>query len=159
MAKFLTDPKRTLNIVLPIVILGDMVFYQFCLSSCSTLHGNLMGIDMKYLGLIVPIPLIVLAVLKLDLLYLLGLSFGIGGEIILVGFQVRHGVYCPYCLLAGAIMLFLFVFNFDRSRKTLMAAFIVIGFLFFQVFFHGSVTPSYGGISFGSGTMMVSFKG
>ncbi len=135
--------KRAINIVLPVFILGDMIFYQFCLSSCSYLRGDILGLEMKYVGLIVPIPLIILAAAKRDLLYALALAFGIGGEIKLVAFQIQHGVYCPYCLFAAAIMLFLFLFNFNRSRKAVMIAFVVIGFLFFELFFHGAATPSY----------------
>ena len=144
MGRLLTRSKRIINVLLPVVILCDMVFYQFCLSSCAYLQGELLGLDMKYVGLIIPVPLIVLALLRQNLLYLLGLSFGLGGEVKLIAFQIQNGVYCPYCLLAGTIMLFLFLFNFDRSHKVLMASFIVIGLLFFQLFFHGAVTPSAG---------------
>jgi hypothetical protein len=144
MRGFSADWRRTFNVILPVVILGDMVLYRFCLSSCSSLRGVLIGVDMKYVGLIIPLPLIALALLKQDLLYSLGLSFGLGGEFKLIAFQARHGVYCPYCLFAGAIILFLFLINFDRSRKILMGSFIVIGLLFFHLFFHGAVSPSYG---------------
>jgi hypothetical protein len=144
MRGFPADWRRTLNVILPVVILGDMVLYRFCLSSCSSLRGVLIGVDMKYVGLIIPLPLIALALLKQDLLYALGLSFGLGGEIKLIAFQVENGVYCPYCLFAGIIILFLFLINFDRSRKVLMGSLIVIGLLFFQLFFHGAITPSYG---------------
>jgi hypothetical protein len=144
MRGFMADWRRIVNIVLPLVILGDMVFYQFCLSSCSYLRGDILGLDLKYLGLAVPLPLIALALARQDLLYSLGLSFGLGGEIRLVSFQVQHGVYCPYCMFAGAIILFLFLLNFDRSRKVLTFSSIVVGLLFFQLFFHGAVTPSYG---------------
>jgi hypothetical protein len=136
--------RRVTNIVLPIVILGDMIFYQFCLSSCSYLRGDILGLDMKYVGLLIPLPLIALALLRQDLLYLLALSFGLGGEFKLILFQIQHGIYCPYCLLAGAIILLLFLANLSRSRKALTVSFVIIGFLFFQVFFHGAVTPSYG---------------
>jgi hypothetical protein len=136
--------RRAINTMLPIVILGDMIFYQFCLSSCSYLQGDILGLEMKYVGLLIPLPLIALALLKQDLLYLLALSFGLGGEFKLVSFQIQHGIYCPYCLLAGAIILFLFLANLNKTRKALTVSFVIIGFLFFQVFFRGAVTPSYG---------------
>jgi hypothetical protein len=136
--------RRAVNIVLPIVILGDMIFYQFCLSSCSYLQGDILGIDMKYVGLFIPLPLIAMALLKQDLFYLLALSFGLGGEIKLISFQIQQGIYCPYCLLAGAIIVLLFLANLDRSRKTITVSSVIIGFLFFQLFFHGAAAPSYG---------------
>jgi hypothetical protein len=148
----MTDTRRRatriVNVILPIVILGDMVYYQFCLSSCAYLKGDLFGVDMKLVGLIIPLPLIAVALLKWDLLYLLGLSFGIGGEIKLLSYQIGNGVYCPYCLFAAAVMLFLFIFNFDRRRPGLTALFVIIGFFVFRFFFHASATPSFGCLPF-----------
>jgi hypothetical protein len=108
------------------------------------LQGDVFGLDMKYIGLIIPLPLIALAILKWDFLYLLGLSFGIGAEIKLIWFQVESQVYCPYCLFAAAVLLFLFLFNFRRSHTLSALSFVVVGFLFFHLFFQGSVRPSYG---------------
>jgi hypothetical protein len=139
----MTGWKKIVNIILPVAILGDMVLYSFCFSGCSSLRGGFLGIDMKYVGLITPFPLIALALLRQDLLYLAAVSFGVGGEIKLVAFQINNGVFCPYCLTAGAILLFLFLFNFQRSRKLLMGSCLLIGFLVFQLFFHGTVRPSY----------------
>jgi hypothetical protein len=144
MADTSSRTKRVINSLLPIVILGDMIYYQFCLTSCAYLKGDFFGVDMKLVGLIIPLPLIAVALLKWDLLYLLGLSFGIGGEIKLISYQIGNGVYCPYCLFAAAIMVFLFIFNFDRRRPGLTVLFIIIGFFVFQFFFHASTTPSYG---------------
>jgi len=138
-----TDWRRVVNIVLPVVILADMIFYQFCLTSCAYLQGDILGFNMKYVGLIIPLPLIALGILKLDFLYLLALGFGIGGELKLVWFQVQTQVYCPYCLFAAAVIFFLFFLNFRRSRAVPALSFVVIGFIFFQLFFHGTVTPSY----------------
>jgi hypothetical protein len=141
----ISDSKRRVaNVILPLVILGDMIYYQFCFSSCAYLKGTFLGIDMKLVGLLMAIPLIIVALLKWDLLYLLGLSFGIGGEIKLVSFQVGGGIYCPYCLVAAAVMALLFILNFDRSRPGLTALFIIIGFFIFQFFFQASIVPSYG---------------
>jgi hypothetical protein len=144
MSGILSDKRRLVNTLLPLIILADMVFYQFCFSSCAYLKGTLLGIDMKLVGLIIPIPLIILALCRANLLYLLGVCFGVGGEIILISFQIKGGIYCPYCLFAATVMVFLFIFNFNRSRTFLMALFVVIGALFFQFFFQGSLIPTYG---------------
>ncbi len=135
--------KRMANIVLPLIVLGDMVLYNYCSSSCSFLKGSVAGIDMKYVGLIIPLPLIALALLKQELLYLAALSFGIGGEIKLISFQIGSNVFCPYCLTAAAIIVLLFLLNFRRSRMILAACCLVAGFLFFQLTFHGSALPVY----------------
>jgi hypothetical protein len=139
-----TNKMRVINVILPLLILGDMVYYQFCFSSCAYLKGSLLGVDMKVVGLLMPIPLILVALLKWDLLYLLGLSFGMGGEIKLISYQIGAGIFCPYCLTAAFLLFLLFLFNFDKSRPGLAALFMVIGFFVFQFFFRASVFPSYG---------------
>lgn len=141
----LTTPgiRKIVNVVLPLAVLGVMAFYNTCTTACSSLTGGIFGVDMKYIALIIPIPLIVLALLNQDLLLSMALSFGMGGELMLISFQLGLGTYCPYCLTSGAILIFLFFFNFRWSRKLLMAVFVLIGFLFFQFFFHGSSLPTY----------------
>jgi len=135
--------KKAVNIVLPLVALGVMTFYNTCASTCSSLTGDIFGLDMKYIGLVIPIPLVVLAFLSWDLFLVMALSFGVGAELKLISFQVGLGQYCPYCLTSGAIIIFLFLFNFRWSRRLIMAVFLLLGFLFFQFFFHGSAVPSY----------------
>jgi len=139
----MADKKRIVNILLPLIVLGDMVLYNFCFSTCSFLKGDILGIDMKYVGLIIPLPLIALAFLKADLLYLAAISFGAGGEIRLVAFQLASKVYCPYCLTAGAIIVFLFLFNLRRSRLILAVCCLLIGYLIFQAFLRASTVPVY----------------
>jgi hypothetical protein len=135
--------RKTVNCVLPLAILGIMIFYNTCTSGCSSLAGSILGLDMKYVALIVPLPLVILTLLNQELLLAMALSFGLGGELMLISFQISHGTYCPYCLASGAILVFLFFFNFRWSHKLLMAVFVLIGFLFFQAFFHGSTLPTY----------------
>ncbi len=139
----MTDMRRIANVVLPLIVLADMVLYNFCLSTCSFLKGDLLGIDMKYVGLIIPLPLIALALVKQDLLYFAAVSFGLGGEVKLVSFQLASKVFCPYCLTAAAIIVLLLILNFRRSRAILAACCLVIGFLFFQFFFHATAVPVY----------------
>lgn len=135
--------RRVANIVLPLLVLGDMLLYNFCFSTCSFLKGDLLGIDMKYIGLFIPLPLIALALVRQDLLYLAAVSFGVGAEVKLVSFQFASKVFCPYCLTAGALILILLLLNFRRSRAILAAFCLVVGFLFFQLFFHAAALPVY----------------
>jgi protein-disulfide isomerase len=87
------------------------------------------------------------------------LSAAVGTEVYLVAFQVRQGVYCPYCLLFGGVLLSLFVLNFRVSRKILVAVSIVLGFLFFTLFFQGATRPVLADTvlmpSFGDGKLKV----
>jgi len=138
-----TSIRKAVNVVLPLAALGVMTFYNACSSTCSLLTGHILGVDLKYIGLIIPIPLVVFGFLNLELLLLMALSFGVGAELKLISFQVGVGQYCPYCLTSGAIIIFLFLFNFRWSRKLTMAVFLLLGFLFFQLFFHGSAVPTY----------------
>jgi hypothetical protein len=135
--------RKIVNVALPLAALGVMIFYNTCTSTCSFLTGDIFGLDMKYIGLIIPIPLVILALLNQDLLLLMALSFGVGAELKLISFQISVGTYCPYCLTSGAIIIFLFLFDFRWSRKLIAAAFLLLGFLFFQFFFHGSALPTY----------------
>ena len=135
--------RRVANIVLPLLVLGDMILYNFCFSTCSFLKGDLLGIDMKYVGLFIPLPLIALALMRQDLLYFAAVCFGVGGEVKLVSFQLFSKIFCPYCLTAGAIIVLLLLLNFRRSRAILAAFCLVVGFLFFQLFFHAATVPVY----------------
>jgi hypothetical protein len=139
----MADIRRIANVVLPLIVLADMVLYNFCLSTCSFLKGDVLGIDMKYVGLIIPLPLIALALVKQDLLYFAAVAFGVGGEVKLVSFQLASKVYCPYCLTAGAIIVLLLILNFRRAWAILAASCLVIGFLFFQLFLHATTMPVY----------------
>ncbi len=136
---------RRLNIILPLLSMGLVLFYRFCGSTCSYLKGGLFGIDLTYLGLFFAGLLVVAAIANRRLLYLLLLSAGIGSEVYLIGFQVKNGVYCPYCLIFAGVLFLLFVINFRVSRGLVITILAACGFLFFVLFFQGSVTPAYGG--------------
>ncbi len=155
----MTDKRKIINIVLPLVGLGVIIFYNFCGSSCAYVKGDFFGIDLKYLGIIYAVLLLALTVLKRDVLHMAALSAGIGMEVNLVAFQVRNGVYCPYCLIFAGIVVLLFLFNFRRSRAILAGCAVVLGFLVFLLFFKGSATPAYAEEmvfpSFGKGKVQV----
>jgi len=87
--------------------------------------------------------LILLNLLRKELILLLLLSFGVGAEIYLIGFQITNEVYCYYCLAFEAIIALLFLLNLKMSQGSIagiliFAGFIIIaGFTFFLVFFTG----------------------
>ena len=144
MKKFLSRKRRFLTILLALTGIAITVAYAFCLGACSYLKGDILGIDLKYLGIFYMAVIFVLAWFRKPLLCLLLLSFGAGGEIFLIGYQVRSGVYCPYCLAFGATILLALAVNFERNRKALaVLAAAAAGLLFFFLFFSGSATPAY----------------
>ena len=143
MKKFLSRKRRFLTILLALTGIAITVAYVFCLGACSYLKGDILGIDLKYLGIFYMVIVLLLAWFRKPVLCLLLLSFGAGGEIFLIGYQVRSGVYCPYCLAFGATILLAFAVNFERNRKTIAALAAAAGLLFFLLFFSGSATPVY----------------
>jgi hypothetical protein len=139
-----TSPtKRFLTILLALIGIAVTVAYALCLVSCSYLKGDIMGIDLKYLGIFYMAVIFVLAWLRKPLLCLLLLSFGAGGEIFLIGYQIHSGVYCPYCLTFAATILLALAVNFERTRKIIVTFAVAAGLLFFLLFFSGSTTPVY----------------
>ncbi len=137
------NKRKLVNIVLPLIGLGVIVFYNFCGSSCTFLKGDVLGIDLKYLGILYALLLLVLTLLQQQVLRLAALGFGIGMEVNLLAFQVKNSTYCPYCLIFAAILVFLFLFNFERSRKAVAGVAVVVGFLACLLFFRGIATPAY----------------
>jgi uncharacterized membrane protein len=143
MKKFPSPKKRFLTILLALTGIAITVAYAFCLGACSYLKGDVLGIDLKYLGIFYMVIVLLLAWSRKPFLCLLLLAFGAGGEIFLIGYQVHSGVYCPYCLAFGATILLALAVNFERNRKTLAALAVAAGLLFFLLFFSGSATPAY----------------
>ena len=143
MKKLLSRKRRFLTILLALIGIAVTVAYALCLGACSYLKGDILGIDLKYLGIFYMAVVLLLAWFRKHVLSLLLLGFGAGGEIFLVGYQVHTGIYCPYCLAFGATILLAFAVNFERTRKALAALAAAAGLLFFLLFFSGSTTPVY----------------
>jgi thiol:disulfide interchange protein DsbA len=141
MQRFLERNKGLATVLLALTGIGVMVAYIFCLGSCSYLKGDVLGVDLKYAGIAYMTVILILAALRQALPCLLLLAFGAGGELFLMGYQVRTGIYCPYCLVfATTVFAALFV-NFERTRRGLVALIAAAGLLFFLSFFSASTTP------------------
>jgi len=151
--------RRAINITLSLAAIILVVLYSLCGDSCTYLQGTLLGLDLRWAGVAFMAVVMVMSFLKKELLLLSILAAGVGAETYLVGFQVYHGVYCPYCMLFGAILLILFIVNFKMLRVRQAALGVLGGFLIFLIFFEGMVTPVYAGDtvvpSFGSGPVQV----
>jgi len=50
--EILVSRKYLLNIILAVAAAGIMVFYSFCTTSCAYLKGDLLGLDLKYVGIL-----------------------------------------------------------------------------------------------------------
>ena len=143
MKKSLFFETRYITPVLAAVGVGLVVFYIYCATSCVYLKGSILGLDIKYLGLIYLGAVILLCLTGQGMLLPLLLSFGIGGEVFLVGYQVKSGVYCPYCLGFAVIIVLMFAVNFDRARIRLMIVSSSGGPCVLLFLFSGSLTPAY----------------
>jgi uncharacterized membrane protein len=159
MRQFLKKRARLLTVVLALAGIAAMIAYEICVGSCSSLKGSIVGVDLKYLGIFYMVVIIILALMRKTLLCALLLAFGVGGEVFLIGYQVRSGVYCPYCLAFASTIVLAFLINFERSKKGLIALAAGAGVVFFLLLFSGTTTPLYAAslptTSFGGGPVEV----
>jgi hypothetical protein len=155
----LTDKKKWINIILPVVGIIIVLLYMICEGSCAYLEGSLIGLPLNYLGIIYMGILLVSNLFKKLEVSLFLLSSGLGAEVQLLGFQIQNDVFCSYCLSFGAVILLLFLLNFEKSKKIFMSGSLVLGLILFSIFFKGSATPAYAEDivipSFGSGKIQV----
>lgn len=152
--------KRPLSIALLLLGIGVVIYYRTCGQSCTFLKGDVFGVDLAYLGVAFCAALIMINLVGYERLNTIFLSGAMGMEAYLVGFQVKSGVYCPYCLAFAAILFLLFLINFNVSRKLLVIVFFALGFLFFSLFFRGVTVPVLAADetlvpTFGTGKMQV----
>jgi hypothetical protein len=135
--------KHIINVVLSVIAIGIIVFYDVCGGSCSYLRGAIFGIDLKHAGILYMIAFIALNLLKGDFFVLLFVSVAFGVELYLIGFQITHKTFCPFCFAFGIIVIGQFIFNFNWSRRWYMISCIITGLLFCIFFFKGSVIPTF----------------
>jgi len=159
--------RTLLTLLLAMAGLADMAFYSWCDTSCSYLKGDILGIDLKYVGIAFMVIIIIFTTLRqMDMVRLL-LSGAIGGEVVLVHFQFREDVFCPFCLAFGTIVLILYFLHYGQSQKDIpgsrkllfiagdakipglgyripLILIMLLGYLFMNVAFTGTATPSYG---------------
>lgn len=142
--------RKGMNITIPVVAIGLLIFYELCDTACTSLQGTFLGIDLKIVGILFMVAL--LAMLPLDKrrfslpvahLRTMMLAGAMGGEILLVRFQIVNDTYCPFCLAFGLCVLVLFAVNFLRMHKYLALAAFVAGIGAFWLFFKGSLLPLY----------------
>jgi thiol:disulfide interchange protein DsbA len=159
--------RLALTIVLAVAGIVTMAYYVSCDTACSYLRGDLLGIDLKYVGVGYMALIILLALLKqADLLRML-VAAGIGVEVFLVSFQIAEDVFCPFCLTFGVLVVLMYLVNYERAGMTTrwhhsviyffgdakipwidrprmpLLGMMILGWLFVSFAFSGSATPVY----------------
>jgi len=175
--------RRTLTILLAAAGIAIMLLYTYCDTACSYLKGDILGIDLKVVGIVYMLLIIGLTVGGEMGATRMLLASGLGVEAHLFYFQHKEEVYCPFCLAFAATLISAFVLNhekpagrglkerllgvlgeaevpFIRKARVPLLLMAVLGYLFITVTFSGSVTPAYGAEkspipSFGKGPCQV----
>lgn len=134
--------KRSWSLILVAAGFAAVLFYMTCMDACAGIAGTMAGIDLEFVGLGY-LAVVGFGVLLQREAAVFGLlSAGVGGELYLVGYQVRTGDFCPFCMVFGAVVVGLFLMQFDRRRARLLAL-IPAGLLAMWVSFDDAL-PAYG---------------
>jgi hypothetical protein len=160
-----------LAITVPLAIAGILImaYYASCSTTCSYLRGDILGIDLKYVGVLYMTVIIIFALLKQADLTRMAIAAGIGVEVFLFSFQVSENVFCPYCLSFGIMVLLMYIINYERlnmmnkwyqkmiyafgdakipfiaNQRMPLLAMMIIGYIFVSFSFSGSATPAFAG--------------
>ena len=169
MVNYFKKYKHIITIILALAGIALMVFYEVCDTSCSYLQGDILGIDLKWIGVAYMLTIIGLAVFRQMPFVLVLLAAGLGGEVHLFSFQLQNDVYCPFCLAFAVTVIAAFTINYEvpaawrKNRRTIWIYFLgevdlpmlklqkipllvvaLLGYLGILFTFSGSVTPAYG---------------
>ena len=167
--------RHILTILLALAGIGFMAYYDYCDTACSYLKGDILRIDLKYVGIIYMAVIIVFAAFKQMNYVRALLAAGLGVEVYLYYFQIENEIYCPFCLAFSIMLILSFLINYEvpsvwrekRSRMWLyflgevsfpmfklnklpLLLFSILGYLTILFTFSGSVTPSFAQVSAGA---------
>lgn len=158
--------RNIITIVLSLIAIGIMAYYDYCDTACSYLKGDIFGIDLKWVGIAYMATIIVFAAFKQTSFVRAMLAAGLGVEVHLYAFQMQNDVYCPFCLAFSVVLILSFLINYEvpsawrenrhrmwlyflgevdfpmfRIHKLPLLLFSLLGYLFVLFTFSGSVTP------------------
>ena len=161
--------RNIITIVLALIGIGIMAYYDYCDTTCSYLKGDIFGIDLKFVGIAYMAVIIAFTAFKQMNYVRALLAAGLGVEVHLYAFQIQNDVYCPFCLAFSIMLILSFIINYEvasawrgkRSRMWLyflgevdfpmfklnklpLLIFSLLGYLTVLFTFSGSVTPAYG---------------
>jgi protein-disulfide isomerase len=156
--------RKIITILLALAGAGIMFFYTYCDTACAYLKGDLLGLDLKYVGIFFTAVIALLSGTgKVPAARTL-LAGGLGGEIFLLGFQIRENIFCPYCLAFAACIAAAYGVNYEVPKVTgwkrlfylpgevrlapaeksyPLALFMLAGYVFMALTFSGSALPAY----------------
>ena len=166
---FIKKYRNLITIVLSLIGIGVMAYYDYCDTECSYLKGDIWGIDLKWVGMAYMIAIIVFAAFKLSPFVRAALAAGLGVEVHLYAFQMQNDVYCPFCLAFSVMLILSFIINYEvpsawrekrrrmwlyflgevdfpmfRIHKLPLLLFSLLGYLTVLFTFSGTVTPAFG---------------
>jgi uncharacterized membrane protein len=140
----------TLNWALPLVGLATIILYKLCVDACPSLRGSFLGVDLTLAGILYMAALLVLAwpfsagaATWATHARTALLGGGLGGEVVLVHFQIVNATFCDYCLVFGICILALTLANYRRLHLPLALGSLLAGWLAFALFFEGHILPLY----------------
>ena len=161
--------RNIMTIILALIGIGLMAYYDYCDTACSYLKGDIFGIDLKWVGIAYMAAIIVFATFKQTAFVRALLAAGLGVEVHLYAFQMQNDVYCPFCLAFSVMLILSFIINYEvpsawrekhsrmwlyflgevdfpmfRIHKLPLLLFSLLGYLTVLFTFSGSVTPVYG---------------
>jgi hypothetical protein len=166
---WVSHKRSIITIVLAAAGIGIMAYYDYCDTTCSYLKGDIFSIDLKWVGIVYMLVLIVFAVFRQTPFVRMLLAAGLGVEVHLYAFQAQNDVYCPFCLAFSVMLILSFLINYEvpsawrENRRRMWLYFLgevnipmfkinklplllvsVLGYLTILFTFSGSVTPAYG---------------
>jgi thiol-disulfide isomerase/thioredoxin len=161
--------RNAITIVLTLIGIGLMIYYDYCDTACSYLQGDIWGIDLKWFGIAYMVAIIAFAAFRQTPFVRVLLAAGLGVEVFLFVFQIRNNVFCPFCIAFAAIVIAAFIVNYEASpawrenqrkmwlyflgevdlpmfriHKLPLLVVSLLGYFLILLTFSGSVTPAYG---------------
>ena len=98
--------RTTLTILLAATGIAIMLLYTYCDTACSYLRGDILGIDLKVIGIVYMLLIIGLTIGGEMGGTRMLLASGLGVEAHLFYFQHKEEVYCPFCLAFAVTLIF-----------------------------------------------------
>jgi hypothetical protein len=135
------------TIILALTGIGLMVFYALCDTSCSYLQGDILGIDLKHIGIGYMLAIIILSAVRQMAYVRTLLALGIGVEIYLIAFALNYEK--PVVFKKSRLQQIVYGLGdielspLTKTRIPLLL-FVFLGYLFVLLTFSGSTTPAYG---------------
>lgn len=134
--------KRVVSLMLVAAGFTAVLFYLTCIDVCAGVAGTMAGIDLKYIGLAYLSAVGAGVLMRRQSIVFALLSAGIGAESYLVGYQIKYGEFCPFCMVFGIVVVCLWILQFDRRRWRMMVL-MPIGLAMIWLTFDAAL-PAYG---------------